>query len=103
MDIQQLRHLFNEETENNRPGLKNAIKKAWEQSGVAADDALFTEAYVYGFNELERSIKLLPKESIGDPLEVMIELELQFLAQSGNFAPAQIEDKTREIVAAIRL
>lgn len=75
------------------------IKEAWDKAGVAANDALFREAYVYGEQELERTLKILPEHNFNDLLIIKIQIELGYLSQTGNFAPAEVEDKAREIAA----
>lgn len=73
------------------------IKQGWEKAGVAANDALFREAYVFGEQELERTETILPHHTFNDVLRIKITLELQYLAQTGNFPPAQVEAKAAEI------
>lgn len=73
------------------------IKEGWEKAGVAADDALFREAYVFGEQELEREEHILPHHTFSDVLYIKMQLELQYLAQSGNFPPAQVDSKARQI------
>lgn len=75
----------------------NVIKDGWEKAGVAFNDALFREAYVYGEKELERVEHILPSHNLLDVLNIKIQIELQYLAQTGNFPPAMIEQKSKEI------
>ena len=75
----------------------HVIKEGWEKAGVAANDALFREAYVYGEQELERVEHILPKHDFSDTLDIKIQIELQYLAQTGNFPPAMVETKAKEI------
>lgn len=75
------------------------IREAWQKCGVAADDALFREAYVYGEQQLERTEEILPSHDFSDVLDIKIQMELTYLARTGNFAPAEIEAKAKEIAA----
>lgn len=73
------------------------IRDGWNKAGVASDDALFREAYVYGEKELERTMHILPSHNFNDVLLIKLEIELGYLAQTGNFPPAMVEEKAREI------
>lgn len=73
------------------------IKEGWQKAGVVENDALFREAYVYGEQELERTQHVLPQHDFSDLLKIKISLELGFLASSGHFPPAMVEDKAQEI------
>ena len=75
----------------------NVIREGWEKAGVVADDALFREAYVYGEQELERTQHILPHHDFGDVLYIKMQIELGYLSSKGHFAPAQIDDKAKEI------
>lgn len=75
------------------------IRDGWNKAGIAADDALFREAYVYGERELERTLKILPQHDFSDLMNIKIQLELQYLAQNGDFPPAQVEAKAAEIAS----
>ena len=75
----------------------HVIRDGWKQAGVAADDALFREAYVYAERELERVEHILPHHDFGDVLDIKMEIELQYLAQTGYFPPAMVEEKAKEI------
>lgn len=75
------------------------IRNAWEKAGVVADEALFREAYVFGEQELERSLEILPHHNFSDLLSVKIRLELQFLASNGHLPPQDIEPKAAEIAS----
>ena len=75
----------------------HVIRDGWKQAGVAADDALFREAYVYAERELERVEHILPHHDFGDVLDIKMQIELQYLAQTGNFPPAMVEEKAKEI------
>ena len=77
----------------------HVIRDGWNKAGVAADDALFREAYVYGEQELERTLHILPHHNFGDLLDIKMQIELQYLAQNGHFPPAQVEEKAKEIAA----
>lgn len=73
------------------------IQDGWNKAGVAADDALFREAYVYAEKELDRTEHILPQHNFSDLLRIKIELELGFLASHGHFPPAKVEEKSQEI------
>lgn len=75
----------------------HVIRDGWNKAGVAANDALFREAYVYGEQQLERVEHILPHHDFSDVLDIKMQIELQYLAQTGNFAPALIEEKAKEI------
>lgn len=77
----------------------HVIREGWNKAGVAANDALFREAYVYAERELERVEHILPSHNFGDVLDIKMQIELQYLAETGNFAPALIEEKAKEIAA----
>lgn len=77
----------------------HVIRDGWDKAGVAANDALFREAYVYGERELERTLHILPHHNFGDLLLIKMKLELGYLAETGNFPPAQIDEKAQEIAA----
>lgn len=75
----------------------HVIRDGWNKAGVAANDALFREAYVYAERELERVEHILPHHNFGDLLDIKMQIELQYLSQTGNFPPAQVEAKAKEI------
>lgn len=77
----------------------HVIRDGWNHAGVAANDALFREAYVYGERELERTLHILPHHNFGDLLDIKMQIELQYLAENGHFPPAQVEEKAKEIAA----
>lgn len=77
----------------------HVIHDGWNKAGVAADDALFRESYVYAERELERTLHILPHHNFGDLLKIKMRIELQYLSQTGNFPPAMIEEKAKEIAA----
>ena len=73
------------------------VQDAWNKCGVVADDALFREAYVYGEEELKRTLDILPHHNFSELLNFKIQIELQYLAQNGHFPPAQVEPKAQDI------
>lgn len=75
----------------------HVIREGWNKAGVAANDALFREAYVYGEQELDRTLHILPHHNFLDLLDIKIQIELQYLAQTGNFPPAMVEEKAAEV------
>lgn len=75
----------------------HVIRDGWNKAGVAANDALFREAYVYAEQELERVEHILPHHNFSDVLSIKIQIELQYLSRTGNFPPAQVEEKAKEI------
>lgn len=77
----------------------HVIRDGWNKAGVAADDALFRESYVFGERELERTLHILPHHNFGDLLDIKMQIELGYLASTGNFPPAQVESKAKEIAA----
>lgn len=81
------------------PGIhwKDVLKEAWRNAGVAANDALFLEAYIYAEQELSRTTKILPHNDFSDLMLVKVKLQLEYLAENGHFPPAQIDAKSQEI------
>lgn len=77
----------------------HVIREGWRRAGVDADDALFREAYVFGEQELERTLYILPHHNFSDLLDIKMKIELQYLAQTGNFPPAMVDEKASEIAA----
>ena len=75
----------------------HVIRDGWNKAGVVADDALFRESYVYGERELERTLHILPHHNFSDLLDIKMQIELGYLASTGNFPPAQVESKAKEI------
>lgn len=73
------------------------IRNAWQQAGVAADDAEFSDAYVYAEKELARTLRILPQHNFRDLLNMKIQIELQRLTETGHFSPGEIEEKAKEI------
>ena len=77
----------------------HVIRDGWNKAGVSANDALFREAYVYGEQQLERVEHILPHHDFSDVLDIKMQIELQYLAQTGNFPPASVEEKAKEIAS----
>lgn len=75
------------------------IQDGWNKAGVVADDALFREAYVYGEQELERTLHILPHHNFHDLLLIKLQIELGYLAQNGHFPPAMVDEKAQEIAS----
>lgn len=75
------------------------IQEGWKKAGVVADDALFREAYVYGEQELDRTLHILPHHNFSHLLEIKLQIELGYLAENGHFPPAMVEEKAKEIAA----
>lgn len=75
------------------------IRDGWNKAGVLTNDALFQEAYVYAEQELERTLHILPHHNFLDLLNIKIQIELQYLTQTGNFSPSEIDSKSKEIAA----
>ena len=75
------------------------IQDGWNKAGVAVDEALFREAYVYAEKELERTSQILPHNNFHDLLLIKIRIELGYLAQNGHFPPAMVDEKAKEIAA----
>lgn len=73
------------------------IRDGWNKAGVVANDALFREAYVYGERELERTLHILPHHNFQDLLYIKIQIELGYLASTGNFPSAKVDEKAKEI------
>lgn len=73
------------------------IWAAWQKAGIAADKAEFREVYVYAERELARTLHILPHHTFHDLLDIKMQIELQRLAEMGHFAPAEIEDKAKEV------
>ena len=73
------------------------IWAAYQQAGVAVDNAEFREAYVQAERELARTRHILPEHNFGDLLLVKMQLELQWLSEQGLFPPAQVQTKAKEV------
>lgn len=75
----------------------HVIRDGWDKAGVKADDAMFREAYVYAEQELERVTHILPHHNFSNLLDIKMQIELQYLAQHGDFPPAMVDEKAKEI------
>lgn len=73
------------------------IWDAWQEAGVATDLPTFREAYVYAERELARTRHILPEHDFADLLGIKVNIELQWLAEQGEF-PA---DKVAPMASAI--
>lgn len=73
------------------------IESAYQQAGVAVTDENFRDAYVYGERELARTLHILPEHNFADMLLIKVKIELQYLAEHGLFAPADIDTKAQEV------
>lgn len=73
------------------------IWKAYQQAGVAVDQAQFREAYVWAERELARTRHILPEHDFHDLLRIKMRLELQWLSEQGHFPSSQVEQKSAEV------
>lgn len=73
------------------------IYECYRQAGVAVDKPLFREAYVYAERELGRERHILPAHDFHDMLMIKMQIELNYLAEQGHFAPAEVEAKSQLI------
>ena len=73
------------------------IESAYKQAGVAVTDENFLDAYVNGERELARTLHILPQHDFADMLLIKVKIELQYLAEHGLFAPADIDSKAQGI------
>ena len=73
------------------------IWRAWQEAGVATDLPTFREAYVYAERELARTRHILPEHDFHDMLKIKINIELQWLAEQGEFPPQDVDPKSVEI------
>lgn len=73
------------------------IWTAWQKAGVMVDKAEFREAYVYAERELARTRHILPEHNFGDMLLIKMQIELTWLCEQGHFAPADVDEKAKEI------
>lgn len=73
------------------------IWKAYQEAGVAVDEAQFREAYVWAERELARTRHILPEHDFHDLLRIKMQLELQWLSENGHFPPAQVQDKAARV------
>ena len=70
---------------------------AYQKAGVAVDEAQFREAYVFAERELAKTRHILPEHDFSDLLDIKMKLELQWLSENGNFPPAQVDEKAKEV------
>ncbi len=75
------------------------IYDAWQKAGIAADQALFREAYVYAERELARTRHILPEHDFNDLLQIKLKIELEWLSEQGHFPPAMVDAKAKEAAA----
>lgn len=75
------------------------IWDAYQKASVDVDKAQFREAYVYAERELARTLHILPHHNFHDLLDIKMQIELQHLCEAGVFAPADVEEKAKEIAA----
>lgn len=75
------------------------IYDAWQKAGIAADEALFREAYVYAERELARTRHILPEHDFSDLLQIKVKIELEWLSEQGHFPPAMVDAKAKEAAA----
>lgn len=73
------------------------IWEAWCKAGVVAGKSEFREVYVYAERELARTLHILPHHDFHDLLDIKMQIELQRLSGLGHFAPADVEEKAKEI------
>ena len=72
------------------------IFRGYAAAGIAIGRPEFREAYVYAERELARTLHILPHHNFRDLMEIKIEIELQYLAGKGLFAPQDIAEKSKE-------
>ena len=75
------------------------IWRAWQQAGVETSLPTFREAYVYAERELARTLHILPHHDFKNLLEIKINIELQWLAEQGEFPARDVEPKAMEIAS----
>lgn len=73
------------------------IWEAWQKAGVATSLTVFREAYVYAERELARTRHILPEHDFFDLLKIKINVELQWLAEQGEFPAADVEPMAAKI------
>lgn len=73
------------------------IWDAYKKVGVDVTKEQFRVAYVYAERELARTLHILPHHNFFDLLLIKMQIELQNLAESGLFAPADVESKAAGI------
>lgn len=75
------------------------IWEAWQKAGVETTLPVFREAYVYAERELARTRHILPHHDFNDLLNIKVNIELQWLAQQGDFPADQVEPMAQKIAA----
>ena len=73
------------------------IWAAWQQAGVKVDKEVFREVYVYAERELARTLHILPHHNFHDLLDIKMQIELQRLAELGQFPPEQVEPTANRV------
>lgn len=73
------------------------IWAAWQQAGVKVDKEVFREVYVYAERELARTLHILPHHNFHDLLDIKMQIELQRLAELGQFPPEQVEPTAKRL------
>lgn len=73
------------------------IWDAWRQAGVGTTLEVFRQAYVYAERELARTRHILPEHDFADLLYIKANIELQWLAEQGEFPAADVEPAARKI------
>ncbi len=73
------------------------IWAAWQQAGVKVDKEVFREVYVYAERELARTLHILPHHNFHDLLDIKMQIELQRLAELGQFPPEQVEPTAKRV------
>ncbi len=73
------------------------IWNGYNKAGVAVSKEDFRVAYVYAERELARTLHILPHHNFDDLLLIKMQIELQYLAQEGKFAPSEVDAKAKEI------
>lgn len=68
------------------------VDKAWKEAGVAFIEPDLISSLAIADNELQKTRRVLPSEAFADIALVRMRLALQSLAETGEFAPAYIED-----------
>lgn len=75
------------------------IWEAWQKAGVATTLPVFREAYVYAEKELARTRHILPEHDFRDLLLIKMNIELQWLAEQGQFPADRVESYAEKIAA----
>lgn len=73
------------------------IWEAWQKAGVATNLPTFREAYVYAERELARTRHILPEHDFADLLRIKVNIELQWLAEQGEFPADKVEPMAERI------